>query len=116
MDDLLASPWMGQLMGLVVQVLFSALMVVVGLAFMTLDKKLKASLSAENYKLISAVTHQFVLAAEQAGVSGQIEAVGEAKKEMVMAMLVRFAAEKGLQVSEEELSAYVEAAVAATFK
>lgn len=56
-----------------------------------------------------------VKAAEQAGIIGELENIGEAKKQMVVSLLQAEADRLGLQLDVESLSAIIEAAVVEVF-
>jgi len=77
--------------------------------------KAKAELSESQLAFLTAFAEQLVLAAEQSGLIGAIEDVGEAKKAMVLAALQKAANDKGIKLDVEALSAIIEAAVVEAF-
>lgn len=77
--------------------------------------KVKAEMSESQLAFITVLAGQLVLAAEQSGLTGAIEDIGEAKKAMVIAALQTAADERGIKISVELLSAIIEAAVVDAF-
>lgn len=77
--------------------------------------KVKAEMSESQLAFITVLAGQLVLAAEQSGLTGAIENIGEAKKAMVIAALQTAADERGIKISVELLSAIIEAAVVDAF-
>ena len=73
--------------------------------------RLKVNMSQSNWNLLESLAQQVVLAAEQSGLSGQIEAAGTVKKQWAIDELTRIATEHGLGVDVKTLSTAIEAAV-----
>ncbi len=77
--------------------------------------KAKAEIANRNLDWLLVLAGQFVAAAEQAGIIGEIENLGEAKKQMVVDMLQAAADTRGIRIDADALSALIEAAVVAAF-
>ena len=71
----------------------------------------KAKLTAEQLEMAQAFVAAFVKAAEQSGLTGQLENVGEAKKEWVIAQVEAALQAKGINIDVEVISAMIEAQV-----
>ena len=71
-----------------------------------------AELNLKQLDFINALAAQFVLAAEQSGLTGDLENVGKAKKAYVMDLLQGELDIRGIKISIAALSAIVESAVA----
>jgi hypothetical protein len=74
-------------------------------------KEIKSTIPVAQYELIVALAHQFVLAAEQQGLSGMIAKEGIEKKAWVLGRLDAELKERGISVNVQHLSDVVEAAV-----
>ena len=77
--------------------------------------KVKAEIAARDLEWILVLAGQFVSAAEQAGIIGEIENLGEAKKQMVIDMLQASADERGIRINAATLAAIIESAVVYAF-
>ena len=77
--------------------------------------KAKAEIEEANLGWLLTLASQFVVAAEQAGVTGMIEDLGEEKKALVIELLQKAADERGIKVDVDVLSAIIEAAVVDAF-
>jgi hypothetical protein len=77
--------------------------------------KAKAEIEARNLDWLLVLAGQFVAAAEQAGITGELENLGEAKKQMVVDMLQAAADQRGIRIDADALSALIEAAVVDAF-
>lgn len=77
--------------------------------------KAKAEVAARDLEWLLVLAGQFVAAAEQAGIIGELENVGEAKKQMVVDMLQAAADQRGIRIDADALSALIEAAVVEHF-
>ncbi len=75
----------------------------------------KAEVAARNLDWLLVLAGQFVAAAEQAGIVGELENIGEAKKQMVVEMLQAAADARGIRIDAATLSALIEAAVVDAF-
>jgi hypothetical protein len=80
-----------------------------------LISKAKAEIEEANLSWLLVLAQQLVVAAEQAGVTGMIEDIGEEKKAMVIGLLQKAADERGIKVDVEVISAIIEAAVVDAF-
>ncbi len=67
------------------------------------------------FVLVQQIVKRFVLAAEQLGLVGMIENIGEEKKKYVMEMVEKELAAKGISIPVETLEAMVEAEVHESF-
>lgn len=83
--------------------------------FQRASSKLKAEIGSEQWELLENLATQFVLAAEQSGLTGKIEQLGEVKKAMVLQLLQSAADSRGIKINVEELDAIIEAAVVDAF-
>ncbi len=81
----------------------------------SLIAKAKAEIAARNLEWLLVLAGQFVTAAEQAGIIGELEDIGKAKKQMVVEMLQAAADERGIKIDAAVLSAIIEAAVVDAF-
>lgn len=81
----------------------------------SLIAKAKAEIANRNLDWLLVLAGQFVAAAEQAGIIGEIENLGEAKKQMVVDMLQAAADARGIKIDADALSAIIEAAVVDAF-
>lgn len=81
----------------------------------SLIAKAQAEIATRNLEWLLVLAGQFVAAAEQAGIIGELENVGEAKKQMVIEMLQAAADERGIRIDAATLSALIEAAVVDAF-
>lgn len=97
------------------QVLLPVVLSAIAVWVKQLISKAKAEIEDANLQWLLALAQQFVLAAEQAGVVGQIEDLGEEKKKMVIELLQKAADSRGLKLDVSVLSAIVEAAVVSAF-
>src|SRR5512141_661367 len=70
-----------------------------------------AKLSREQLDTVYVIINQLVRAAEQSGLTGQLEATGAEKKAYVLALLRQELDERGINLNLELLDAMVEAAV-----
>jgi hypothetical protein len=70
-----------------------------------------AKLSKEQLDTVYLIINRLVRAAEQSGISGQLEAAGAEKKAYVLALLRQELGERGINLNRELLDAMVEAAV-----
>ncbi len=77
--------------------------------------RVKAEVAARNLEWLLVLAGQFVAAAEQAGITGELENLGEAKKQMVVDMLQAAADQRGIRIDADALSAIIEAAVVDAF-
>lgn len=77
--------------------------------------KARGEIDDRNLNWLLVLAGQFVAAAEQAGIIGEIENLGEAKKQMVVDMLQAAADARGIRIDADVLSALIEAAVVAAF-
>lgn len=68
------------------------------------------------YEFAMALIQEFIRAAEQNGLTGELEAVGARKKQWVMDMVQIELAKNGIHLDVETLSALVEAAVYDAFQ
>jgi LL-H family phage holin len=71
----------------------------------------KSKISKEELLLIETLIKQFVRAAEQSGLTGQLKAAGAEKKAFVLALLHAELEERGIKLNLEVIDAMVEAAV-----
>lgn len=78
--------------------------------------EVKSKIPQEQMQFASALAKMLVLAAEQNGLIGALEDVGEEKKRWVMGMLDQALKERGIVLDLETLSAMIEAAVHEAFK
>ena len=74
-------------------------------------KNTRAQMSKEQLFLVETLIKQFVRAAEQSGLSGQVKAAGSEKKAFVIALLRQELEERGISLNLETLDAMIEAAV-----
>ncbi len=77
--------------------------------------KAKVEIADRNLDWLLVLAGQFVAAAEQAGITGELENLGEAKKQMVVDMLQAAADQRGIRIDADALSALIEAAVVDAF-
>jgi len=96
-------------------VLLPVVLSVVALWIKQLISKAKAEIEEANLSWLLVLARQLVVAAEQAGVTGMIEDIGEEKKAMVVSLLQKAADARGIKIDMEVLSAIIEAAVVAEF-
>lgn len=99
----------------IIQVLLPVVLGYLVLWFNRATAKLKAEISNEQLAVLESLAAQFVLAAEQSGLTNTIEDLGEAKKAMVIDLLQEAAKSRGIKVNVDELSALIEAAVVEAF-
>jgi len=71
----------------------------------------KGEIDERNLNWLLVLARQFVIAAEQSGLIGELENAGEAKKQMVVELLQAAADARGIKLDAEALSAIIEAAV-----
>jgi LL-H family phage holin len=74
-------------------------------------KNTRAQMSKEQLALTEMLVKQFVRAAEQSGLSGQIKAAGAEKKAYVLALIRAELEERQISINLEVLDAMIEAAV-----
>jgi LL-H family phage holin len=74
-------------------------------------KATRSKMGKEELSLIETLIKQFVRAAEQSGLTGQVKAAGAEKKAFVLALLHAELAERGITLNLEVIDAMVEAAV-----
>jgi LL-H family phage holin len=74
-------------------------------------KKTRSQMSNEQLFLVETLVKQFVRAAEQAGLSGQIAAAGAEKKAYVLALIRAELEERKISINLEVLDAIIESAV-----
>ena len=74
-------------------------------------KNTRAQMSKEQLFLVETLIKQFVRAAEQSGLTGQIKAAGAEKKAFVLALVKAELAERGITLNLDTLDAMIEAAV-----
>ena len=74
-------------------------------------KRAKAQMTVEQYEFAETLVRQFVLAAEQAGLIGMIEDIGEEKKRVVIAMAEEELAKHGIKMDLKMLDAMIESIV-----
>ncbi|MEW6718737.1 MAG: phage holin, LLH family [Chloroflexota bacterium] len=99
---------------LVQGLLMIAIPILVAAAFSWLQQKareVKQNLSAEQWSLVKQGVEVAVRAAEQAGISGQIESIGAEKKAYASKFLQNYLDRIGLRVDVGEISALIEAEV-----
>lgn len=72
---------------------------------------IKSKLAQENLAIAGSFVKAFVLAAEQSGLTGKLNNVGEEKKAWVLAQLDAALNVRGIDLDFEVLSALIEAAV-----
>ncbi len=99
----------------VLEILLPVVLAFVAVWIRSLIVKAKAEIAARNLEWLLVLAGQFVAAAEQAGIIGELENVGEAKKQMVVDMLQAAADERGIKIDADALSANIEAAVVDAF-
>lgn len=75
----------------------------------------RAQMSREQLVLVETLIKQFVRAAEQSGLTGQLKAAGAEKKAFVIALISAELAERGIDLNLETLDAMIEAAVNEAF-
>lgn len=71
----------------------------------------RSKMSEEQLVLVETLIKQFVRAAEQSGLTGQIKAAGAEKKAFVLALVKAELAERGITLNLDTLDAMIEAAV-----
>lgn len=71
----------------------------------------RSKMSKEQLELVYLLVNQFVRAAEQSGLAGQIKAAGAEKKAYVLALLRSELEERGISINLEVIDAMIEAAV-----
>jgi len=71
----------------------------------------RSKMSKEQLALVEMLAKQFVRAAEQSGLSGQIKAAGAEKKAYVLALIRAELEERKISINLEVLDAMIEAAV-----
>ena len=111
--------WSGVLQTIVEMALEILLPVVLGFAVVWLRAQIqnqKAKLDADQLAMAEAFVSSFVFAAEQSGLSEQISAAGEAKKEWVIAQVQAALDAKGIALDIEVISGLIEAAVYKAWK
>jgi hypothetical protein len=77
--------------------------------------ELKAKISVEHLNFLTALAHQFVVAAEQTSLTGEIKNIGAVKKALVLALLQSEADAHNIKIDVDTLSAIIEAAFVAEF-
>jgi len=107
----LIQPLLETVLGIVLPIALTAL----ALWVKQLITKAKAEIAEADLGWLLILAEQFVIAAEQAGVTGMIEDLGSEKKAMVLGLLQKAADERGIKVDVEVLSAIIEAAVVEAF-
>lgn len=107
----LVQPILETVLSIVLPIALSAL----ALWVKQLITKAKAEIAEANLGWLLILAEQFVVAAEQAGVTGMIEDIGSEKKAMVLGLLQKAADERGVKVDVDVLSAIIEAAVVEAF-
>ena len=78
-------------------------------------KNTRAQMSKEQLFLVETLIKQFVRAAEQSGLTGQIKAAGAEKKAFVLALVKAELAERAISLNLDTLDAMIEAAVSDAF-
>jgi len=86
------------------------------IALQRLSSQIKGKVGEQNYSLAENLAYQFVLAAEQSGLSGAIKDEAAVKKEWAMSQLDGALRAKGIKLDLPVLSALIEAKVHETFK
>ncbi len=99
----------------VLQILLPVLLGFVAVWVRSMIANAKAEIEARNLDWLLVLAGQFVAAAEQAGITGELENIGEAKKQMVVEMLQAAADARGIRIDAAALSALIEAAVVDAF-
>ncbi len=92
--------------------------ILLGLFVKFLHEKIQEAMvlkSNAQFVLVKEIVKRFVLAAEQLGLIGMIENIGEEKKKYVMEMVEKELAAKGINIPVETLEAMVEAEVHESF-
>jgi LL-H family phage holin len=74
-------------------------------------KATKSQIDQNELALIETLIKQFVRAAEQSGLSGQLKAAGAEKKAFVLALLHAELEQRGITINLEVIDAMIEAAV-----
>lgn len=75
----------------------------------------RSQISKEQLILVETLIKQFVRAAEQSGLTGQVRAAGAEKKAFVLALLKAELTERGISLNLDTLDAMIEAAVNGAF-
>ena len=78
-------------------------------------KLVEAKLTQEQLLILQSFAHAMVVAAEQSGLSGYIENVGEAKYEWVYDRIEAFCDENDIPIDVEQIKGVIEAAVYGAF-
>ncbi len=99
----------------VLEILLPVVLGFVALWVRSMIANAKAEIAARNLEWLLVLAGQFVAAAEQAGITGELENLGEAKKQMVVDMLQAAADQRGIKIDADALSAIIEAAVVDAF-
>ena len=107
----LVQPILETVLSIVLPIALSAL----ALWVKQLITKAKAEIAEANLGWLLILAEQFVVAAEQAGVTGMIEDIGSEKKAMVLGLLQKAADDRGVKIDVAVLSAIIEAAVVEAF-
>ena len=81
----------------------------------SLREKINTEIEERGLQQLREYAIALVKAAEQAGIIGELEDVGEAKKQMVLELLQAEADRLGIQIDVQALSAIIEAAVVDVF-
>ncbi len=99
----------------VLEILLPVVLGALAIWIRSLIAKAKAEIANNNLDWLLVLAGQFVAAAEQAGITGEIVNLGEAKKQMVVDMLQAAADARGIKIDADALSALIEAAVVEHF-
>lgn len=109
-EDLLM-PLLQTIITVFAPILFGAL----ALWLKQLITKTKAELSTEELALLTQLSQQFVLAAEQSGLTGRIRNLGFEKKAFVLKLLQDEANRRNIKIDVSVLDALIESAVVEAF-
>jgi LL-H family phage holin len=75
----------------------------------------RSQMDKHELELVEILIKQFVRAAEQSGLTGQVKAAGAEKKAFVIALLRQELEERGIELNLETIDAMIEAAVKDAF-
>jgi LL-H family phage holin len=75
----------------------------------------RSQMDKHELELVETLIKQFVRAAEQSGLTGQVKAAGAEKKAFVIALLRHELEERGIELNLETIDAMIEAAVKDAF-
>lgn len=100
----------------IIQVLLPIVLGMVAVWLRAAWQKAKGEISQQQYDMAVELAHQFVLAAEQNGLTGMIANVGEEKKRWALEQLDKALQARGIKLDLQMLSSMIESVVHEVFK